>query len=176
MIRINANACPALDILRASSHFSGPFQNSARGEILPEGHSAAIKQMSGKPHQWDRKGDVMFTRTLSGEIADEDWYKFLDELKNGIRVVFAVSHGDVAPSATQRRDAAKILSDHKITAIVLTDSRVSRGILTAMSWFGANVVAFPWSELQRATEAASDSPDVRQQLVTSATNFRKSVK
>jgi predicted Fe-Mo cluster-binding NifX family protein len=132
--------------------------------------------MSDKPHQWDRKGDVMFTRTLSGEIADEDWYKFLEDLKNGVRVVFAVSHGDVAPSATQRRDAAKILSDHKITAIVLTDSRVSRGILTAMSWFGASVMAFPWTELQRAVEAASESEEVRQQLISSATNFRKSVK
>jgi predicted Fe-Mo cluster-binding NifX family protein len=129
--------------------------------------------MATDPHQWEIIGDIVFTRTREGVIPDETWARFLADIKKGARIVFAVSEGDPAPSPTQRRDAAKALTDHGVTAIVITESRISRGILTAMSWFGANVKAYSWTELDKAIEHASSSAPVQKEIRARADAFRK---
>ena len=35
---------------------------------------------------------------------------------------------------------------------MVTDDKLVRGILTAISWFGGNVKAYPWAELKAAIQ------------------------
>lgn len=125
------------------------------------------------PHDWHQYGDVIMTFTRGGEVSDALWDEFVAYIEQAqARVLLAVTSIDMATmSATQRKKGAEALKNKNLTAIVITDSRIARGILTAVSWLGADVKPIPWSSLDTALDLATKDPTVRGQLQSIAREF-----
>jgi hypothetical protein len=129
-----------------------------------------------QPHVWELLQDVMVTQTVPGPISDELYInQFVSDLKkNTVRVIFSVAFGATSLTATQRKAAADVLRDKHILAIVVTDSRMTRGIITAVSWLGANAKAFGWDDvdLSKAVQATGASAELQARLTQIAKKFR----
>lgn len=129
-----------------------------------------------KCHEWHRVGDVIMTFTSAGDMEDKVWNEFLVFLKaqEGARIVFCVASNDQGTmSANQRKSGAEILKQMNLHAIVVTDSRLVRGILTAVGWLGADVRPQSWAALDTAVKQASDDPTTQKTLFELATEFRR---
>ncbi|NJK32665.1 MAG: hypothetical protein HC927_09785 [Deltaproteobacteria bacterium] len=127
------------------------------------------------PHAWQRVGDIVVSFTASGAIDDEVWLQFVSALgEDGVRMAFAVTVDEAfGISATQRKSAAEVMQARNLSAVAVTNSRVLRGVLTAVSWLGAKVKAYPWDALDAAVDATGATPEQKDQLRQLALGFRK---
>ncbi|NVB37653.1 hypothetical protein G6O69_07400 [Pseudenhygromyxa sp. WMMC2535] len=126
------------------------------------------------PHEWRLIGEVMVTFTIEGELSDQLYVdQFLGDLKKSqAEVIFSLATGSNSITASQRKAAADVMKSKNLKAIILTDSRVTRGVLTAVAWLGGNVVGFPWDQIDRAVAATGASPQVQEQIVAYANEFK----
>ncbi|MEM7155228.1 MAG: hypothetical protein AAF799_20435 [Myxococcota bacterium] len=126
-----------------------------------------ITYSSSEPHQWEIVDNVMVTvtRTQGDKIPLESWDPFIEALQSQkIKRLFALVIGAATIDATQRKTAADTFRGHGITTAVVSDHRMTRGVLTALSWLGADVKPFPWSELEAAVTHISDSQTTSEAL------------
>jgi hypothetical protein len=54
-------------------------------------------------------------------------------------------------SSTQRRQAAQLAEELSLRTVVVTDDRIGRGIVTAVSWLGADIRAASWASIGDAS-------------------------
>ena len=85
---------------------------------------------------------------------DEEWRAYVDALRNwvdrvGERLVSLVVTEGGGPNTVQRTDLNDtLLKAHgSFATAVITDSRVVRGMVTAMSWFNSGIRAFAPKQL-----------------------------
>lgn len=81
--------------------------------------------------------------------ADPEWHAYVEGLhqldgSGGVGVV--VLTDGVGPNALQR----KMMTGFKMKSVVITTSKVARGIVTALGWIGAAVSAFPPEQFDEA--------------------------
>ncbi len=57
-----------------------------------------------------------------------------------------------APSAAQRRELNDALGGKQFLTAVVSDARIVKGVVTAMSWFNSAIKAFSMQELDAALE------------------------
>jgi hypothetical protein len=69
--------------------------------------------------------------------------------------------GDARLSPKQRSELHKWFKGMEAEAAVLTNSQVSRGIVTALRWFGIPVRAFPEDDFDKALAALRVPPHLR---------------
>ena len=126
-----------------------------------------------RPHEWHRVGDVVVTATIGGHIDDQLWDSFLQFIDtNDTRILFCLTNNDVSTiTSIQRKKAADVLSRRAFAAVVLTDSRVIRGVLTAMSWLGAQFRPYRWTQIEDAARIVVADPAEQRQLVDLANEF-----
>lgn len=128
--------------------------------------------MDPVPFEYELVDDVMVTRNRPGPVDDRLWNKYIEELlKADVKATFSLVEGSITVTATQRRSAAEALKTKSLPAVVIIDDRISRGILTAISWLGGNVKGFSWSEVDKAVNAVDTSPATRAKLATLAKKF-----
>lgn len=129
-----------------------------------------------QPHVWELFDDIMVTQTVPGPITDELYInQFVGDLKaSNARVIFSVSMGSTPLTATQRKAAADVMRDKQLMAVVVTDSRMTRGVITAVSWLGANAKAFGWedADLAKAVQATGASTELQARLLEVSKAFR----
>ncbi len=63
-----------------------------------------------------------------------------------------------APTASQRKDLTDILNGRELMAAIVTDVRMVRGVVSALSWFNQRVRAFSMSEMDEAFNYLSIAP------------------
>lgn len=92
---------------------------------------------------WDVTERVLVVCATPGTISDASFDPLLEEIRanRNIDACLATSLGAQKMTVIQRTDAAQLLRDRAFKTVVLTDSRVTRGILTAISWFGGDISA-----------------------------------
>jgi hypothetical protein len=101
--------------------------------------------------RWEVVGDLLISVTRSGVITDPDWESFMKELRTQpVTNYFAGTLGKAETTSTQRKQAADVLKAKGIRTAAVTDDTFTRGIVTAVSWLGANVAAFAWSDIDGA--------------------------
>ncbi|MEX1367026.1 MAG: hypothetical protein AB1Z98_28115 [Nannocystaceae bacterium] len=131
-------------------------------------------KMSLPPFEWEIVDDIMVTRNRPGDVDDGLWSSYIDQLTLAkVKGTFSMVDGSITITATQRKAAADTLTKKKIPAVVVIDNRFSRGILTAISWLGGNVQAFPWKDVAKAVEAVETEQLTRDKLLRLANDFAR---
>ncbi len=99
--------------------------------------------------KWDRVGDLLLICATEGNLVDADFDPCL-ELHRKDTVVRAVMWGvgNIAMSAAQRKKAGEAMRDHPSANV--TDSAITRGVITAFAWMGKPWRAYASRELRQA--------------------------
>ena len=71
---------------------------------------------------------------------------------------------DGSISSTQRKGASDAVKSRNLPVIVLTNSRITRGVVTALNWLGANIGAYSWASLNAALKSLEVDPKVEEEL------------
>jgi hypothetical protein len=101
--------------------------------------------------KWVRDGDVMVNVNTSGNMGDELWDRFVEQLSAfDYKCYIGASLGILELSAAQRKHAASALRTNGVQVVIITDDVLVRGVVTAVSWLGANVKSFAWKDIDRA--------------------------
>ena len=100
---------------------------------------------------WSIVNNIAVTMAIEGEIGDKIWTEFIEELqRHNIRYILALGFGKSEISATQRSAIANAMKNQNIQCSVVTDNSLTRGLVTAVSWLGANVRGHKWKSLDAA--------------------------
>lgn len=70
------------------------------------------------------------------------WLSFASHAEHELRALVE-THGPCGPDARQRQQLAATVRGIDVRTAILTDSVVTRGIVTAIAWFGVSLRAFP---------------------------------
>lgn len=101
--------------------------------------------------KWVKSGEVMLNVTSAGQVNDELWASFVAELgAHDYRYYIGASLGVLEVNALQRKEAAAALRGNGVAVAIITDDVLVRGVVTAVSWLGANVKSFAWKDFDRA--------------------------
>jgi hypothetical protein len=84
----------------------------------------------------------------------DEWRKYVDFLKERVaahgKIRLVVVAGSGAPDALQRKQVTEAFKPTQVRAAVVSDSIVSRGLVTAFRWYGLDLDAFKSSEIDAA--------------------------
>lgn len=102
---------------------------------------------------------LLISVSSDGVVLDEDWQRLMTMLKTPqITHYFSASFGNPEVTSVQRKQAAEIFKIRGIKTAVVTDEVFVRGLVTAVSWLGANVQAFSWSDTSAAFKYLAVGP------------------
>lgn len=103
---------------------------------------------------------------------DAAWDAYVESLATtDKRRVLVVSDGP-GPNAAQRQRMVERLGDHETPTAVVSGSLTVRGIVTALSWFGANIRGFSSSELDGALDYLQVPESERPAVLRAALGLR----
>lgn len=109
--------------------------------------------MAESVFKWIKDGDVMIAVNTAGKISDETWSAFMEEFgASDYRCYIGASVGILEVSSVQRKQAAEAIRTNKVSVAIITDDILVRGVVTAVSWLGANARSFAWKDIDRALE------------------------
>lgn len=125
--------------------------------------------------KWAKQGQWMLGVNTPGDIGDEVWSAFMDELgADDYRAYIGCSIGVLEVSSAQRKEAAIALRHNKVRVAVITDDVLVRGVVTAAGWLGANVKSFAWRDLDRALDRL-DLLDEKEHIIPVLDRLREEV-
>lgn len=83
---------------------------------------------------------------------NDEWQRFLDELRRvGVKQARVLVRTEgAAPDTLQRQQFNDLLAGHPLPLAVLSDSRVVRGVGTALRWFNPAIRVLPSADLAGA--------------------------
>ena len=103
--------------------------------------------------KWVKIGNLMIAVNTAGNISDERWARFIEDFgAEGHGGYLGGSLGILEVSSAQRKSAAKAMRERGFPVSILTDDVLVRGVVTAVSWLGANAKSYPWSQLDLALQ------------------------
>lgn len=153
---------------------SAQCRSSETSCIVPHPFNAMDANKPNLPHDWEAIDDVIVAVTAPGVIQNDRWAQFIETLQRPqTKKIFNLVRGEVTIDAVKRKQAADAVSQGKLEVIVVTDSRITRGVLTAVSWLGANIKAFSWSDLDKAVEKAVSSATAAHRIQEIAKAFHQ---
>lgn len=100
---------------------------------------------------WVIVDDLMVVFHRPGTTVDSQWHAFAkDVVARGVNRMLALSLGPVQMTSVQRKISGDVLRSRNVRVAGIADDRLTRGIVTAVSWMGVNIKAFSWAELDEA--------------------------
>jgi hypothetical protein len=109
--------------------------------------------MSSENYKWTTVGKLFITVATSGNIERATWRQFIDDMRASEATAYlSVGMGTPQVDSVQRKEAAELLKERNIAVAVVTDDKVVRGVVTAVSWLGVNIKSFPISKIRQALE------------------------
>lgn len=118
------------------------------------------------PFRWAVVDDVIIAVAGAGVVAESDWDEFLRAVKETPLTRY-LHHtlGNAQLSSIQRKKGFEVVGDKKFEKIVMvTDSALVRGIVTAASWFGIKVSSWRADQLAGAVESMGISPESQKRV------------
>lgn len=105
-------------------------------------------------------GRVYVCVVRDNEPTDAEWSNFVElcRLRGGAEIRALVESRNTGPNAKQRRSLAEATWDIDYKAAILTDSIVTRGIVTAFSWLGVPQKPFELDNFAAAGNYLALSP------------------
>lgn len=106
-----------------------------------------MEELSSLAH--GRVGDIKLIVHYTMVASTQDWASFIDDAREmsplqGLVVVA----GGAKLEADQRNDIRELYNQHQMKIGVLSDSRLTRGVITALGWFGIPVRPFRIDDLK----------------------------
>ncbi|MBK8257272.1 MAG: STAS/SEC14 domain-containing protein [Polyangiaceae bacterium] len=122
---------------------------------------------------WRILGDVAVSFASEGQIRDADWNPFVKELSDKpVRKYVSATLSNLEVNSVQRKAIIDVLRAKNISVAVVTDDKLVIGMVTAASWFGANVKAFSWANLDAALRHLSIADSMLQQITQTISTLR----
>lgn len=108
-----------------------------------------------------------------GVLNAKDMAYFLELLRTApITTYLACFHGSFNSSSVQRKEGADIVKSRNLSVAVVTDDRLVRGVVTALSWLGAKVSAFSWADVATAVEHVGGEGERASRILGTINKFR----
>lgn len=124
--------------------------------------------------KWTVEDEVMVVVSGEGVMPADKWAEHMRDLANDpITKVLGLNLGTVQLTSVQRKQASDIAKERGLSSIIVSDSAMTRGIITAVSWLGANIRAFPWADFDGAIKALRLSSDGERRVAARATELRQ---
>jgi hypothetical protein len=109
---------------------------------------------------WDYFDSRVFVAHRPGPLIEADFDHFLADVMARPGVTGVVVRGSQgAPIARQRAQLLRWYTAHSLRGAVLTDSMITRGGVTALSWFGVPIRAFDSQQLDAALAFVGIAPE-----------------
>lgn len=108
---------------------------------------------------------VMLTVAFEKDMSDADWSEYVKYAQSIPKIThLVVLGGESQLSANQRNDVREISERNPGMKMgVLTSSRLARGVLTALNWFGIKSRAFAPDKIEDMVEFVN-RPDIEAEL------------
>jgi hypothetical protein len=98
----------------------------------------------------------------------QSWLQLCADHRGAIRALVE-AHGNSGPNAMQRKQLAEVVATLDVRTAILTNSLVTRGVVTAIAWFGIALRAFPLGGYAAAsTYLQLSEPEIEEALSTLA--------
>jgi hypothetical protein len=103
--------------------------------------------------KWVVSYDILVSFATDGGLDMNMWNDLIQVLSTKpIRKYLVTTVGSGELNSLQRKQIAELFSKKKIGVAVVTDERIIRHIVTAISWLGVDIKPFPWNELRQAVQ------------------------
>jgi hypothetical protein len=108
---------------------------------------------------WKHEGNLVIGLHREGGVPDRLWNEFQALLRSGeVRRTLVITYRDATITALQREQMIETAKSHLDVFAVAFESMVTRGVLTAISWFLPSLKVFRVTELDAAIAYASADP------------------
>jgi hypothetical protein len=122
---------------------------------------------------WTVVGDVMVSLNVPGPSPDEPWQAFTkDFVTRRVTRYLGTAVGVVEVTSLQRKLISGVLIERRIPVAAVSDEKIVRGLVTAVSWLGVNIKAFSWTDLTDAVKHLQVSPLYQEKVVAAALQMR----
>lgn len=129
--------------------------------------------MSTAVYKWQREDHVMLVCAGPGTMPDDIWAKYISDFTAWpVTRVLGLNLGTLSMTSVQRKQASDTTKSKGVAPVVVTDDRITRGLITAMSWLGADIKAFPWTEISAAIRALGLDTDLERRVTSKAQELR----
>lgn len=120
--------------------------------------------------KWTIVDDVIIGVTGEGEMPEDGWKAFVnDMLEKPVTKYLQYAVGATQLSSVQRKLGIDAVAEKKMKVVMVTDSSVVRGIVTAASWFGLKVSSWRPSQFDEAVKDLG-VPANRERAIIDAAN------
>lgn len=116
-------------------------------------------------HSWHIVGSTIISFSHQGQIPKDVWSGYIEALRTKtLKHSISVTWGAVNVDSLQRKAAAEAVKVNNVPVTVIANDRLTRGLVTAVSWLGANIRAFSWDQVDQALEGVPASDSERTEL------------
>lgn len=171
----------AIDNVFSLRYRSGPDAHKLELPLLhvsePVGASRLIMKSSVKLaiHEYKIVGDVMVSFAMDGRMAEGSMEAMYEEIRNKpITKFLGTDTGGVEVTSVQRAVGAEVVREKGVKVAVVTDERLMRGIVTALSWLGANIKSFDWNNVKEAIKYLQVDPKLEDDVFNTALALKRS--
>jgi hypothetical protein len=107
--------------------------------------------MSRDVHDWVILDDLVVTITRPGNSDDSVWKDFAKDVETKkVTRCLGGAIGNAALTSVQRKIVADALKKNHVKVAAISEDRLVRGVITAVSWLGVDIKAFDWSQVREA--------------------------
>jgi hypothetical protein len=123
--------------------------------------------------KWIIVDDVIISCATAGAVPDGVWASYVKDLhEKKFSRHLATAVGAVELTSVQRKSASEAVKRRNVPVAVVTDDRLVRGIVTAVSWLGVDIKAFSWGEVRPALQHLQVRPGAVDRAFMGLTNLR----
>ena len=123
--------------------------------------------------KWVVVDDVMVTFATPGEIDNQALTAWSKDIRTKpVAKLLGANVGVVEANSAQRKLAVDAVKFKNMPVAVVSDQALTRGIVTAASWLGANVKAFSWKDVRAATQFLQLQQPVQERVIEALMKLR----
>lgn len=122
---------------------------------------------------WQRDGDLVYSFATPGRLEDNDWIVLINEIKNNPVTKYLGATRETEVSTVQRTLMRETFKTKRVKAAAVSGSALVRGIVTAVSWFGADIKSFTWADVRKALKYLQVTPEQEERACNTLTEWKR---
>jgi hypothetical protein len=127
--------------------------------------------------EWKILGDVIIGVTGSGDMPEVEWQQFVAAMRSQpVTKYIQFAAGGTVLSSVQRKIGIDAVNEKKIKVVMVTDSPIVRGVVTAASWFGVKVSSWRPTQLEEAVNHLGVGPELARKIIVAIGQMAEGVR